>query len=101
MIWRGSFIAPLYKGKGSAAECSNHRDVWIESLDAKDFHGYLRTHFFLSSLLPPGPLSAGELTPGALTRPSTWSGPFGPMPRPPHNVLACSLLISQRPLPAS
>eukprot|EP00974_Lingulodinium_polyedra_P085109 8239404-Lingulodinium_polyedra.AAC.1 len=46
MAWRGSFIAPLYKGKGTATECGNHRDVWIESLDAKDFHAYLRTHFF-------------------------------------------------------
>eukprot|EP00974_Lingulodinium_polyedra_P111420 10777104-Lingulodinium_polyedra.AAC.1 len=46
LMWRGSYIAALYKGKGDARLCSNSRDVWVESLESKDFHSYLRGMFF-------------------------------------------------------
>eukprot|EP00974_Lingulodinium_polyedra_P042749 4103816-Lingulodinium_polyedra.AAC.1 len=45
-MWRGNFIAALYKGKGYPRVCSNSRGVWVEALESKAFHSYLRLHFY-------------------------------------------------------
>lgn len=43
LAWRGSFIAELWKAKGSPMKCSSYRDISIADTAAKDFHGHLRS----------------------------------------------------------
>eukprot|EP00969_Alexandrium_andersonii_P331262 14641252-Alexandrium_andersonii.AAC.1 len=46
LMWRGSCIVELYKGKGDSTSTDSFRDVWIESYGAKDLHAFVRSAFF-------------------------------------------------------